>query len=162
MWNRLQVLFHKIPFSPISITDSSFDLIKFEEIIKNFPNSLWIRPIFTIIPLIRVIFTKLVSLDFPPCGTKFQWKSQIAGDVAEYGVVDQKAWIDAHQSRGIRSTGPSSNARDDFATIDLINEIRWLWFNRAIREPRIGTWPHLDILMKIGRTKNRETWDCDP
>ena len=43
---------------------SSSDLIKFEETIKNFPISLWIRPIFTIILLIRINFIKLVSLDF--------------------------------------------------------------------------------------------------
>ena len=50
-WILLHVLFHKISIFPISIIDSSFDLIKFEEIIKNFPISLLIRPLFTIIPL---------------------------------------------------------------------------------------------------------------
>ena len=50
-WNRLEVLFHNIPFPPISIIDSLLNFIKFEKIIRNFPSSLWIRPIFTIIPL---------------------------------------------------------------------------------------------------------------
>ena len=58
-WIRLQVLFHKISIFPISITDSLFDLIKFEEIIQNFPYSLWIRPLFTIIPLNSWIILKI-------------------------------------------------------------------------------------------------------
>ena len=50
-WNRHEVFFHNLPFFPISIINSSSDLIKFEEIIINFSNSLWIRPLFVIIPL---------------------------------------------------------------------------------------------------------------
>ena len=47
----MEVLFHNLPFSPIAIINSSFDLINFEENIKNFLISLWIQPLFTIIPL---------------------------------------------------------------------------------------------------------------
>ena len=50
-WNRFEVIFHNIPFSPISTINLSSDLINFEENIKNFLISLWIRPLFTIIPL---------------------------------------------------------------------------------------------------------------
>ena len=50
-WKYFEVLFHSLPFSPISIINSSSDLIKFEEIIINFLISLLIRPLFTIIPL---------------------------------------------------------------------------------------------------------------
>ena len=70
-WNHLEVLFHKIPFSLISIIDSSSDLIKFKEIIRNFPNSLWIRPIFTIIPLNSRYFHQIgkfgIIFDMRPC-----------------------------------------------------------------------------------------------
>ena len=58
-WNRFEVYFHKIPFSPISSIDFSSDLIKFEEYVKKFLNSLWIRPIFTIIPLNSSEFPKI-------------------------------------------------------------------------------------------------------
>ena len=51
MWIRFEVLFHNLPFSPSSIINSSSDLIEFEENIKNFLISVWIRPLFTIIPL---------------------------------------------------------------------------------------------------------------
>ena len=50
-WIRLQVFFLKRLNFIISISDSSSDLIKFEEIIKKFPNSLCIWPLFTIIPI---------------------------------------------------------------------------------------------------------------
>ena len=50
-WKRFEVLFHNLLFSPISIINSLLDLIKFEEIIINFLISLWIQPLFTIIPL---------------------------------------------------------------------------------------------------------------
>ena len=50
-WKRFEVLFHNLPFSPIYIIDLSSDLINFKEIIINFLISLWIRPLFTIIPL---------------------------------------------------------------------------------------------------------------
>ena len=63
-WIRLQVLFHKISLSPIFVIDSLSDLIKFEEIIKNFPNSLWIRHYLALYPSIRELFLKLVSLEF--------------------------------------------------------------------------------------------------
>ena len=51
LWNRLEVLFHNLPCSRFFIINSSSYLIKFEEIIINFLNSPWIRPLFTIIPL---------------------------------------------------------------------------------------------------------------
>ena len=51
--------FHKIPFSPISTINFSSDLIKFEEYVKKLLNSLWIRPIFTIVPLNSSEFPKI-------------------------------------------------------------------------------------------------------
>ena len=56
--NRFQVFFLKIPFSPISSINFSSDLIKFEEYVKKFLNSLWIQPIFNIIPLNSSEFPK--------------------------------------------------------------------------------------------------------
>ena len=50
-WKQFQVIFHNIPFFLISTIDLSSDLINFEENIRNFLISLWIRPLFTIIPL---------------------------------------------------------------------------------------------------------------
>ena len=58
-WNRFEVYFHKIPFSPISSINFSSDLIKFEDYIEKFLNSLWIRPIFTIIPLNSWLILKI-------------------------------------------------------------------------------------------------------
>ena len=58
-WNRFEVYFHKTPFSHISTINFSSDLIKFEEYVKKFLNSLWIRPIFTIIPLNSSEFPKI-------------------------------------------------------------------------------------------------------
>ena len=58
-WNRFEVYFIKIPFSPISSINFSSDLIKFEEHVKKILNSLWIRPIFTIIPLNSSEFPKI-------------------------------------------------------------------------------------------------------
>ena len=54
-------------------------------------------------PYMRVTF-----LPFPPCGTMFHLIFWIAGDVAEYGALDQSAWIIVHRSRGPRSTRSSS------------------------------------------------------
>ena len=48
--NQFEVIFHNIPFFPISTIDLPSDLINFKENIKNFLISLWIRPLFTIIP----------------------------------------------------------------------------------------------------------------
>ena len=48
---RLRVLFLIISNCLISMTISSSDLIKFEEIFQNSPNFLWIWPLFTNIPL---------------------------------------------------------------------------------------------------------------
>ena len=50
-WKRFEVIFHNLSFFPISIINSLSNLIKFEEIFINFLISLWIRPLFTIIPL---------------------------------------------------------------------------------------------------------------
>ena len=48
-----------MPFSPISSIDFSSDLIKFEDYVKKLLNSLWIRPIFTIIPLNSWLILKI-------------------------------------------------------------------------------------------------------
>ena len=70
-WNRLEVFFHNLSFSPIYIIDSSSDLIKIEEIIKDFLNSLWIRPLFTIIHLNSRYFHQIgkfgLCFDSWPC-----------------------------------------------------------------------------------------------
>ena len=58
-WNWFEVYFLKIPFSPIFSINFSSDLIKFKEHVKKILNSLWIRPIFTIIPLNSSEFPKI-------------------------------------------------------------------------------------------------------
>ena len=56
---------------PVSIINSSSDLIKFEENIRNFPISLWIRPLFIIIPLNSRYFHQIgkfgLCFDSRPC-----------------------------------------------------------------------------------------------
>ena len=59
LWNLFQVFFLKIPFSPIFTINFSSDLIKFEDYVKKFLNSLWIRPVFTIIPLNSIHFHQI-------------------------------------------------------------------------------------------------------
>ena len=70
-WNRFEVYFLKIPFSPISTINFLSDLIKFEDYVKKFSNSLWIQPIFTIIPLNSSEFPKIgkfgIIFDAIPC-----------------------------------------------------------------------------------------------
>ena len=70
-WKRFEVLFHNSPFYPISIINSSSDLIKFEEIIINFLISPCIRPLFTIIPLNSRYFHQIskfgLCFDTRPC-----------------------------------------------------------------------------------------------
>ena len=58
-WNWFEVFFLKIPFSPISTINFSSDLIKFEDYVKKFLISLWIRLLFTIIPLNSSEFSKI-------------------------------------------------------------------------------------------------------
>ena len=58
-WNRFEVYFLKIPFSPISTINFSSDLIKIEDYVKKFLNSLWIRHVFTIIPLNSIHFYQI-------------------------------------------------------------------------------------------------------
>ena len=58
-WNRFEVYFLKISFSPIYSIDFLSDLIKFEDYIKKLLNSLWIRPVFTIIPLNSIHFHQI-------------------------------------------------------------------------------------------------------
>ena len=63
-WKQFEVIFHNIPFSPISTIDLSSDLINFEENIINFLISLWIRPLFIIIPLNSKYFHKIGKFGF--------------------------------------------------------------------------------------------------
>ena len=63
-WNRLEVLFHNLPFSPISIIDSLSDLIKFEETSEISLIPYGFDPYLPLYPSIQDIFIKLVSLDF--------------------------------------------------------------------------------------------------
>ena len=68
---QFEVIFHNIPFSPISTIDLSSDLINFEENIINFLISLWIRPLFTNIPLNLNYFDQIgkfgIIFDTRPC-----------------------------------------------------------------------------------------------
>ena len=70
-WIHLRVLFPKISKPLISIHISSSNLIKFKKIIWNYPNSLWIRPLFTTIPLNSCLFPKIgefsINFDSWPC-----------------------------------------------------------------------------------------------
>ena len=58
-WNRFEVYFLKILFSPIFTINFLSDLIKFEDYVKKLLNSLWIRPVFTIIPLNSIHFHQI-------------------------------------------------------------------------------------------------------
>ena len=70
-WIRFEVIFHNIPFFTISIITFSSDLINFDDYIKNFLISLWIRPLFTIIPLNSKHFHQIskfgIIFDAIPC-----------------------------------------------------------------------------------------------
>ena len=71
LWKHFEVLFHNLLFPPISIINSSSNLIKFEEIIINFLIFLWIWPLFTIIPLNSNYFHQIgkfgLCFDTRPC-----------------------------------------------------------------------------------------------
>ena len=58
-WNRFEVYFLKIPFSPSSTINFLSDLMKFKDYVKKLLNSLWIRPVFTIIPLSSIHFHQI-------------------------------------------------------------------------------------------------------
>ena len=60
-WNRFEVLFHNLPSSPISIINSSFDLINFEEYVKKFLIPCGFDPYLPLCHSIQVNFPKLVS-----------------------------------------------------------------------------------------------------
>ena len=70
-WNRFEVLFNNLPFSPTSIINFLSDLINFEDYIKKFLISLWIRPLFTIIPFNLIHFHQIgkfeIIFDAIPC-----------------------------------------------------------------------------------------------
>ena len=59
MWIRFESIFHNISFSPISTINFSSDLINFEDYIKKFLISLWIRPLFTITPFNSIHFHQI-------------------------------------------------------------------------------------------------------
>ena len=70
-WNRFEVFFLKISFSPISTINFSSDLNKLEDYVKKFFNSLWIRPLFTIIPFNSLLIPQIgkfgLIFDTRPC-----------------------------------------------------------------------------------------------
>ena len=70
-WNRFEVFFLKIPFSLISHLNSSSNLTKFQKISRKYLNSLWIRPVFTIIPLNSLLIPQIgkfgIIFDTRPC-----------------------------------------------------------------------------------------------
>ena len=70
-WNRFEVFFLKIPFPPISYLNSSSNLTKFQKISRKYLNSLWIQPVFTIIPLNSLLIPQIgkfgIIFDTRPC-----------------------------------------------------------------------------------------------
>ena len=70
-WNRFEVFFLKIPCSPISYLNSSSNLTKFQKISRKYLNSLWIRPVFTIILLNSLLIPQIgkfgIIFDTRPC-----------------------------------------------------------------------------------------------
>ena len=54
-----EVFFLKTPFSLISHLNSSSNLTKFQKISRKYLNSLWIRPLFTIIPLNSLLIPQI-------------------------------------------------------------------------------------------------------
>ena len=98
------------------------------------------------------------SPQFSLCGTMFPFRRRrgIARCVGSkradwYTLI---TWIRAHLI--------AINSRDNFAAIDLINEIRRPWFNRALGEPRFDTWLHKETPTKIGRAIIVGYWDQGP
>ena len=85
-----------LPFSPIFTINFLSDLIKFEDYVKKFLNSLWIQPIFTIIPL--------NSSEFPKIG-----KFGIIFDAISR-EIDDLAVSSRHGPIGIVGPGYSSGA----------------------------------------------------
>ena len=65
------MLFHNLLFFPISFINSLSDLTNFEANIKNFLISLWIRPLFSIIPFNLIHFHQIGKFgnifDTRPC-----------------------------------------------------------------------------------------------
>ena len=67
----LWVFFLKTPFSLISHLNSSSNLTKFQKISRKYLNSLWIQPVFTIIPLNSLLIPQTgkfgIIFDTRPC-----------------------------------------------------------------------------------------------
>ena len=59
LWIRFEVIFIKTPFSLISHLNSSSNLTKFQKISQKYLNSLWIRPVFTIIPFNSLLIPQI-------------------------------------------------------------------------------------------------------
>ena len=102
------------------------------------------------------------SLEFSPCGTMSYLKFRIAGDVAEYGALDQGSWIVVHRSRELESTRSTSIARDIFATVDRVSKILWSRFNSEFGESPINKWLCIDAPIKIGLARIVGSWDRGP
>ena len=70
-WIRFEVIFLNPPFSLISHLNSSSNLTKFQKISRKYLNSLWIRPVFTIIPLNSLLIPQIgkfgIIFDTRPC-----------------------------------------------------------------------------------------------
>ena len=91
-WNRFEVYFLKISFSPISTINFSSDLIKFEDYVKKLLNSLWIRPVFTIIPLNSIHFHQIGKF-----GIIFLTRYRVKLTTSQFRLVK---W---HRCRGIKA-----------------------------------------------------------
>ena len=58
-WNWFEVFFLKTQFSLISHLNSLSNFTKFQNISRKYLNSLWIRPLFTIIPLNSLLIPQI-------------------------------------------------------------------------------------------------------
>ena len=58
-WIRFEVIFLNPPFSLISHLNSSSNLTKLQKISRKYLNSLWIRPLFTIIPFNSLLIPQI-------------------------------------------------------------------------------------------------------
>ena len=105
-WIRFEVIFQIIQFSPISTINFSSDLINFEDYIKNFLISLWIRPLFTIIPFNLIHFHQIgkfgIIFDTRPCEIDdLEVSSRQHGVMWSVRLRDLIAIVDCHLIEGV-------------------------------------------------------------
>ena len=147
-WNRLEVIFHNLQFPLISIINPLSDLINFEEYVKNSLSSLWIWPLFTIMPLNSSKFPKIGNLVLFMTRDRVKSTTSRSHLVREYmllmGNLTQKSWpIDAVMGAYCRGRGSGFNWRSrgsriggELALIPLQSE-PWSPYDRAVIGPRL-------------------------